>query len=283
MTILSFQSSVAYGYVGNAAAVFCLRRAGHEVWPVDTVAFSNHPGHGSFRGRVVPASEIADIIDGMTALGVLDGCRAILSGYMGSAETGSIVLQAVRRIKAADARALYCCDPVMGDRDPGLYVTKDLTGFFRNEAVPAADVLVPNHFELEVLAERPLPSTDDVLAAADALLNNGPRIIVVTSLATHQMDPRTIGNLVVTRDGAWLAVTPRLPLAAKGAGDALAAMFLGDYLRCRDATKALSQAVSAVFAIVEATAAAGASELRLVASQDAIVDPPRLFPADKLR
>ena len=283
MTILSFQSSVAYGYVGNAAAVFCLRRAGHEVWPVNTVTFSNHPGHGGFRGRVVPAREIAEIVDGMTALGALDGCRAILSGYMGSVETGSVVLDAAHRIKTADARALYCCDPVMGDREPGLYVTEDIAQFFRKKAVPASDILVPNHFELEVLAERPLPSTDHVLAAADGLLDTGPKIIVVTSLATDQLDPTTIGNLVVTGDGAWLVTTPRLPLAAKGAGDALAAMFLGAYLHCHDATQALSRAVSSVFAVVEATAAAAAHELRLVDSQSVIVDPPRLFPADQLR
>ena len=145
------------------------------------------------------------------------------------------------------------------------------------EAAGAADVLVPNHFELEVLAGRPLPTLSDVVAAADGLRARGCRIVVVTSLATAGRDAGTIANLVVTGSGAWTVTTPKLGLAAKGAGDALAALFLGRYLDCGDAADALAGAVSSVYAVIEATAAAGARELLLVAAQNEIVAPTRRF------
>ncbi len=281
MTILSFQSSVAYGHVGNAAAVFCLRRAGYEVWPVDTVMFSNHPGYGDFRGRARDAAEISEIVDGLDELGVLKTCRAVISGYLGSKETGETVLRAVERVKALNAEALYCCDPVIGDRESGLYVSGGLSGFFRSRAAGAADILIPNHFELEVLVEHSLRTTADVLAAADLLLSRGARLVVVTSLLTSNMDADTIANLAVTKDGAWLVATPRLPLTAKGAGDALAALFLGFYLQHGKAGDALSRAVSSIFAVVKASA--HAPELRLIEAQDAIAEPPRRFLARKVR
>jgi pyridoxine kinase len=281
VTILSFQSSVAYGYVGNAAAVFCLRRAGFEVWPVDTVIFSNHPGHGGFRGHVRDAARITEIVDGLDDLDVLKECRAVISGYMGSKQTAQAVLRAVGRVKALSPDALYCCDPVMGDVESGLYVAAGLSGFFRTEAVAAADILMPNHFELEVLAEHSVQTAADVLAATDLLLSRGARVVVVTSLLTSNMDPDTIANLAATRDGAWLVTTPRLPLTAKGAGDALAALFLGFYLEHRSAGDALSRAVSSIFAVVKASV--HASELRLIEAQDAIAEPPRRFLARKVR
>ena len=281
MTILSFQSSVAYGYVGNAAAVFCLRRAGFEVWPVDTVIFSNHPGHGGFRGSARDPAAITEIVDGLDDLGALKTCRAVISGYMGSTETGESVLRAVERVKALNPDAVYCCDPVMGDSDSGLYVSAGLSGFFRTHAVAAADILMPNQFELEVLVEHSVATADEVLAAADLLLSRGPRLVVVTSLLTPNMAPDTIANLVATRDGAWLVTTPRLPLTAKGAGDALAALFLGFCLEDGNAAGALSRAVSCIFAVVKAST--HASELRLIESQDAIAEPPRRFLARKVR
>ncbi len=281
MTILSFQSTVAYGHVGNAAAVFCLHRAGFEVWPVDTVMFSNHPGYGSFRGRARDPADIVDIVDGLDELGFLKTCRAVISGYLGSKETGQAVLSVVERVKALNADALYCCDPVMGDRDSGLYVSAGLSGFFRTEAVGAADILMPNHFELEVLVEHSVQTATDVLAATDLLLSRGARLVVVTSLFTPNMAPDTIANLVATKDGAWMVSTPRLPLTAKGAGDALAALFLAFYLSEGNAAGALSRAVSSIFAVVKASV--HASELRLIEEQDAIAEPPRRFLARKVR
>ncbi len=281
MAVLSLQSSVAYGHVGNAAAAFCLGRVGCTVWPVDTVAFSNHPGYGTFGGRVRPAADVAAIVDGLDRLGVLAGCQAVLSGYLGSAENGRVVVEAVTRVKARNPRALYCCDPVMGDRAPGLYVSADVVACFRQAALPAADILVPNHFELEVLAGRPLATLADVLAAAVALIARGPELVVVTSLATADLAGDRIATAAITQAGAWRVTTPRLPLRAHGTGDAFAALFLARVLAGAAPAEALAAAVSAVYAVIETTVAADAPELCLIAAQDRLVDPPTRFTPDR--
>lgn len=280
MSILSIQSSVAYGHVGNGAAVFPLRRLGFEVWPVNTVHFSNHPGHGAWRGRTATPNEVSDVITGIGELGAFTRCRAVLSGYLGTAETGPVVLAAVAAVKAANPRALYCCDPVMGDAEEGLYVPAAVVHFFRSQAVPAADILVPNVFELATLAGRPVESAEDAMAAARVMLEAGPSLVVVTSLVSAAA-PGTIGILAVDGGNAWQVTTPRLPTTTKGAGDAFAALFLGHYLETRDVPAALADAASALHAVIEATSAAGAGELQLVAAQDAMVAPPSRFAAER--
>jgi len=282
MAVLSIQSGVTCGSVGNAAAAFCLRRAGHEVWPVDTVLFSNHPGHGTYRGRVRTAEDVAEIVDGLADLGILGRCRAVLGGYMGSAATARVVLDTIRRVKAASPNALYCCDPVMGDRESGLYVANDLVSVFRDDAVAAADMLMPNHYELELLTGRPLPAMGDVIEAARELLSRGPSTVVVTSVIADGIPEDTISTLAVTGAAALRVSTPRLALTARGAGDALAALILGHRLDGVSLSSALACAVSSVFAVIAATAEAKAPELELVAAQHSIVDPPRLFAAEEI-
>ena len=148
MNILSIQSHVAYGHVGNAAAVFPLQRMGHEVWPIHTVQFSNHTGYGAWRGQVFDAGLIADCVLGLEERGALARCDGVLSGYMGSADTGVAILDAVARVRAAHPSALYCCDPVMGDVGRGMFVRPGIPEFLRDRVVPMADVATPNHFEL---------------------------------------------------------------------------------------------------------------------------------------
>jgi pyridoxine kinase len=283
MNILSVQSAVAYGHVGNSAAVFPLQRLGFEVWPVNTVAFSNHPGYGSWRGRICDPSLIAELLEGIAERGVLASCSAVLSGYLGEISTGVAVLDAVVRVKAANPDALYCCDPVIGDRNGGLYVRAEIPGFFRERALAHADLVTPNHFELEQLAEQRVETVADALAAADIIRRIGAKIVLVTSFERADAAPQTIEMLVIAGAGAWRVETPLLPIAVNGAGDALAALFLGHYLLTRDPEQALAAAAASIFAIIETTHAAGSRELQLVAAQDALVAPRRRFTAERLR
>jgi len=274
MTILSIQSAVAYGHVGNAAAVFPLQRLGFEVWAVDTVRFSNHPGYGAWRGRVVDGADVAGIVEGLGERGAFKDCRAILSGYLGSPDIARVVVEAVARIRTVNADALFCCDPVMGDAGEGLYVPADLAALYRSDVVPRADIVAPNAFELAFLAGRPVETVDDALAAARALLAaGGPGLVVVSSLPGRAGAADVVGTVAVSPSEAWLVQTPRLPITVKGAGDVLAALFLGHYLGGRDMRGALARALSSVFGLVKATAAAGARELCLVAAQEEIVRP----------
>lgn len=274
MAILSIQSAVAYGHVGNSASVFPLQRLGHEVWPIDTVQLSNHTGYGAWRGRAWDANDIAEVIRGIDERGAFERCDAVLSGYLGEAGLGEAVLDAVARAKATNAHALYCCDPVIGDDHSGVFVRPGIAEFFRDRAVPAADILTPNRFELALLTGASVATAEEALAAAAMLRERGPRLVLVTSLPAASGE---IAMMAASDDGASIVTTPRLPIVANGAGDLTAALFLGFYLRSREPSEALEQTAAAVFAIIDATLRAGEGELQIVAAQEAIVSPPRRF------
>lgn len=283
--ILSIQSSVAYGHVGNSAAVFPLQRLGIDVWPVLTVHFSNHTGYGSFRGPVLPADQIAEVLRGVEERGVLPGCDAVLSGYMGDVSLGAVVLDAVSRVKAANPKAIYCCDPVLGDIDRGFFVRPGLPEFMRDHAVPKADIITPNQFELEFLAglgagvgdDRAIATLGDALAAARKVQSTGPRIVLVTSLIRRDASDGVIEMLAVAPEGAWIVATPRLPISVNGSGDITAALFLAHYLRSGDPAVALGRTAGTVYAVMEETHRSGKREIQLVAAQDAIATPPERF------
>ncbi|GAA5535017.1 pyridoxal kinase PdxY [Deinococcus aluminii] len=286
--ILSIQSWVSYGHVGNAAALFPLQRLGFEVWTINTVQFSNHTGYGEWTGSVFPPELVADLLDGIEARGVLSECAAVLSGYMGSEGTVSAVVEAVRRVRAANPAALYCCDPVMGDIGRGVFVRPELPDLIRAQAVPEADIVTPNQFELELLTGRRVTTLQEALDAArmlrGTLRGGGPRIVVVTSLVREDAPEGVIETLAVTGEGAWLCRTPLLPLdpPRNGTGDAMAALFLGHYLKTGDAGTALSLSMSALFAVLDRTHRAGTREIQLVAAQDEYARPSRVFGAERV-
>ena len=282
MNILSIQSHVAYGHVGNAAAVFPLQRMGHEVWPIHTVQFSNHTGYGAWRGQVFDAGLIADCVLGLEERGALARCDGVLSGYMGSADTGVAILDAVARVRAAHPSALYCCDPVIGDLDTGVYVRPGIADFMRGRALPAADVATPNQFELDLLVGGESRTAEGLARALAALHARGPRAVLVTSYL-GETTPADALDLVASGDaGAWRVRPPRLPLSVNGAGDAVAALFFAKFLEEGSVPGALAHAASAIFGLLRATLEAGTRELALVRAQDEFVRPSRPFAPEPL-
>lgn len=277
--VLSVQSRVSYGHVGNAAAVFALQRLGCEAWALDTVAFSNHTGHGRWRGSLVPPQQVAELFDGIAEVGVLPQCDAVLSGYLGAAETGPVLLDIVGRVKAANPRALFCCDPVIGDVDTGSYVRPGIAEFFRDRALALTDIVTPNRFELEFLTGEAVSGIAEAAAAARELRRRGPATVLLTSLETGA---DRIAMLAVGDDGAWVVETPRLPVMLNGCGDVTAALFLARRLRGESLAEALAATAAAMFALIEATAARGRAELALVELQDELVSPTRKFPPQRL-
>jgi pyridoxine kinase len=277
--VLSVQSWVACGNVGNCAALFPLQRLGIETWSLNTVAFSNHTGYGKWRGAAVPASEIASLFEGIAELGLMPRCDAVLSGYLGEPEIGPVLLDIVARVKQANPRALYCCDPVMGDVGPGWYVRAGVPDFYREQALAAADIVTPNRFELEWLAESRIVTLAEAAAAAATLRRQGPQIVLVTSL-----EPASdrLAVLAAERDGVWTVETPRLAIEATGCGDAVAALFLAWLLKGKPVPEALALTVAAIWGVVEATLTAGGGELALIAAQDELVAPSRKILPQKL-
>jgi len=277
MNLLSIQSHVAYGHVGNSAAVFALQRLGVEAWPIHTVQFSNHPGHGGFAGRVSGAATIRELVDGIAARGVLGRCDGVISGYLGTADIGAEILDSVAKVKAANPAARYCCDPVIGDVGRGVYVRPEVADFLRAHAVSAADVVTPHHFELDHLSGRTSATLVEAIAAIDAVHALGPAVVLVTSLRTAETPDDAVDLIVSDAKGRFRLRTPKLAIAVHGAGDAIAALFFAHHLRTGSAAEALSRATSSVFGILRRTAQAGANEMLLVEAQDEIVAPSRVF------
>ena len=282
MKFLSIQSSVAYGHVGNSAAVFPLQRLGHEVWPVSTVVFSNHTGYGAWRGPLLPPGDVADVITGIEERGVLDQVDGVLSGYQGSADIADVILDAVSRVRAANPQASYTCDPVMGNADSGCFVHPDIPPLLRERVVPAADIITPNQFELGFLTGTEPQTLEEILTSAELARKMGPRTVLVTSVHRSDRPDDTTEMLVVNDDGAWIVQTPRLPLKANGSGDVTSALFTAHYL-ATDAPTALGRTAASVFALLDATLRSGERELRLVAAQDVFVDPPASFEVERIR
>ena len=283
MGVLSIQSHVAYGHAGNSAAVFPLQRLGREVWPVMTVHFSNHTGYGAWRGPVLAAAEVAEVIAGIEERGAFADCEAVLSGYQGAEDVGAVVLDAVARVKAASPDALYCCDPVMGDVGRGMFVRPGIPELMRDRVVPAADIVTPNHFELDFLTGTSSTTVPGLLDAADRLRSVGPSVVLVTSAILDDTPDDALDLVAVSDAGAWRTRTPRLSMSPNGGGDLTTAVFLAHLLDGRPLPEALARTTSAVFAVMSATAAAGERELRIVQTQDRLADPPMEFEPQLLR
>jgi pyridoxine kinase len=275
--VLSIQSHVAYGHAGNASAVFPLQRLGIEVWPVHTVQFSNHTGYGAWQGRVFDGPAVEEVVQGIEERGVLGSCDAVLSGYMGSADVGHAVVGSVARVRAANPDAVYCCDPVIGDVGRGVFVRPGIPELLRDVAVPVADVVTPNHFELDYLSGHRTTSLASVKEAVAVVQGLGPRVVLTTSLATDDT-PGDCVDLLASEGGRHFRVrTPRLGLSVNGAGDAIAALFLAHWLDTRSAGEALGRAASSVFGLLQRTEDAGSREILLVEAQEEYVSPTRTF------
>jgi pyridoxine kinase len=281
--ILSIQSWVAYGHVGNASAVFPLQRLGAEVWSINTVQFSNHTGYGHWTGQVCTGAQVRDLVDGIAARGVLRDCDAVLSGYMGDAAIGEAILHAVTRVRGENPTAVYCCDPVIGDVAEGVYVRPGIEAFLRDQALPRADIATPNRFELERLTGLPCTTLVEAKQAAAALATTlrpeGLRCVLLTSLDARETPADKIDLLVGEAGRFHLLRTPRLPVAVNGAGDAIAALFLFHRLQTGSAVAALEAAGSAIYGLLKRTAEAGSREILTVAAQQEFVVPSTWFTA----
>lgn len=277
MNILSIQSHVAFGHVGNASAVFPMQRLGVEVWPIHTVQFSNHTGYGDWKGRVFEGGMIDEVMGGIAERGVLPGCDGVLSGYMGSADIGHAILSAVERVRAANPDALYCCDPVIGDVGRGIFVRPGIPEFMREQAVPAADIVTPNQFELELLTDIEVKTIADAHRAVETLRDADPKVVLVTSLVTEETPADAIDLMAADAKGAFRVRTPKIDISVNGAGDAIAALFFVHYMREGSAAAALSKASSSIYGLLKRTKEAGSREILTVAAQDEFVTPSQLF------
>ena len=281
MRVISIQSQVAFGHVGNSAAVFPMQMHGIDVIAVPTTLLSNRPGYPSLRGRVLDAELVADLLRGIEERGAVDSADMMLSGYLGSPAIGAVVADFVARARASNPKLAYCCDPVIGDRDRGLFVPAGLPPLVRDRLCPLADIITPNHFEFEWLSGAKATTSAQVIAAAQALMARGPSVVIVTSAELEDTPPSEIATVAIEKSAegirAWRAGTPKLPISPSGTGDLFAALFAAARVQGSDTPDAMAHAVSAIYAVLERTAAAGTEEMRIVESGEALVRPVRRF------
>jgi pyridoxine kinase len=278
--VLSIQSHVVFGHAGNSAAVFPMRRLGVNVWPLNTVQFSNHTQYGHWSGSAIDAHQMEDLVEGIGAIGMLPRCDAVLSGYLGTREQGEAVVAIVKAVKAANPRAWYYCDPVMGTAT-GCQVAPGIEEFLVRTVPQVADCMVPNHGELERLVGREIETVEEAVLACREVIARGPKIILVKHLLDRNSPADRFNMLAVTSREAWTAQRPLYVFARHpvGVGDLTSAVFvtrmlLGDTLRA-----ALEHTLAAVNAVVKATWEAGRYELEIVAAQDEIAQPREWFDA----
>ncbi|MGH3690770.1 MAG: pyridoxal kinase PdxY [Microbacterium sp.] len=283
MKILSIQSAVAYGHVGNSAAVFPLQRIGVEVLPVYTVNFSNHTGYGAWRGPLIAPDDVREVITGIEERGVFSQIDALLSGYQGGEGIGDVIIDAVARVKAANPNAVYACDPVMGNAKSGCFVAPAIPVLLRERVVPVADIITPNQFELGFLTDTEPDTLESTLASVDLAHAMGPRTVLVTSFERPDREEGTIEMLAADDQGAWVVQTPHLPVKANGSGDVTAALFTAHYVETGSAKIALERTASSVYDLLKATLESGERELQLVEAQEFYANPQMQFTARQVR
>ncbi len=283
--ILAIQSHVVFGHAGNSAAEFPMRRLGANVWPLNTVQFSNHTQYGKWTGSVMPASHLSDIVQGIADIGQLQRCDAVLSGYLGSAEQGEHILSVVRQVKAANPQAKYFCDPVMGHPEKGCIVAPGVAEFHTRSAMPASDIIAPNLLELEILSGHAVNSVAEAVSTARELIAQGPQIVLVKHLARAGYQQDRFEMLLVTAQEAWHIHRPLVDFGERqpvGVGDVTSGLLLVKLLQGATLREALEHVTAAVYDVMVVTKKMAEYELQLVAAQDGIAKPEHYFTAVKL-
>ncbi len=263
-TVLSMQSQVVGARVGNSVAAFAMERLGVRVWQAPTTILGRRPDHGPPGGGPLPAETLGSILDGLAGDGALGEIDAVLTGYLGDGDQVAVILDIVQRVKAANANAVFVCDPVLGDEGK-LFVSESIADAVLNGLAPHADWLLPNAFELGLMTGKEIK---DLETARDAARRFG-KPVLCSSLRT----PTGLGNLYASPGADWFCETPRLPRAPKGAGDLLSALFTARRVKGEAPAVALEAATGATYDVIVRSLAAESEDLALPAAQGVLDEP----------
>ncbi|HVY85748.1 MAG TPA: pyridoxal kinase [Caulobacterales bacterium] len=263
-TVLSIQSQVAAARVGNSVAAFAMERLGVRVFQLPTTILGRRPDRGAPGGGPIPRETLQSLIEGLSEDGRLSEIDAVLSGYVGDAEQVSAILDVVERVKTVRKDAVFLCDPVLGD-DGKLFVSDAIADAVLNGLAPHADWLAPNAFELGLIVGRPITGLEEARSAARRV----GKPVLASSIPTDA----GVGVLYAAPGGDWFCETPRLPLAPKGAGDLLTALFLARRMLTQAPAVALEAATGAVYDVIVRSIAAQSADLALPMAQEVLTDP----------
>ena len=261
--VVSVQSQVAYGNVGNNIAVPVLQALGLQVAPVPTVVFGNTPHYPTMHGGPLPLDWFKGLLDDLEAREAATRAKRVLVGYLGSPEQGMALAEWLRRMQEVNPVLRVQIDPVIGDHDYGVYTDPALLPVWRDHLLPLAEGLCPNHFEVGHLSGRSPRTLDECLDAAEALLGDTTRWVVVTSAAPELCPPGRI-QLAIVGDGVReVREHPLVPHPVKGVGDMFAAMIAGRLENGASLLDAVDRTCADVVEVLQHVQAQGWQELGL--------------------
>lgn len=281
MSVISIQSQVVFGHVGNSAAIYPMIANGVTVQAVPTTLLSNIPGYPTLRGKVLPADLVSDLLVGVEERGLVATSRAMMTGYLGSVENAGAVKDFVLRAKSENPQLTYICDPVIGDTDLGVFVAAGLPEFFRRELVPLADIITPNAFEFGLLAGLETHGSKAVTGALRRGVDSLPARLAVTG-AIPEDAPGFIDTLIAQGGKTWRIRTPKVDVRPHGTGDLFTGALTAALAAGQDFVAAAEQAVASVYDVLSAMPRGEAGEMPLAAQVAALHWKPRAFAAELL-
>lgn len=262
--VISIQSQVIYGCVGNNAAVPTLQQRGLTVAGVPTVMLSNTPHYPTMHGGVIPDEWFSGFLQALHERKALNHVRAILLGYLGAPSQAKILTKWLGELQTSHPHIQVYIDPVMGDVDVGMYVDAGLAAEYRQHLRFCATGLTPNHYELEFLSQRKIESSDQAIAAAQSLLNERTQWVIATSAVEAEWDEGMMQFIVVTHDGVEVQTHPYYHTDAKGTGDTFSASLAANLLSGMALNTAAIKAAERVMTVIKRSREAAVNELMLI-------------------
>lgn len=261
--VISIQSQVVHGHVGNSAAVFPMQAKGLKVAAVPTALLSNHPHYPTMRGRMLEADLVADLLRGVEERGLVETAKVLITGYLGTVETAAVVAGFVERARARNPNLVYVCDPVMGDDDLGVFVNQGLIGMFRERLTPQAGIVTPNQYELELLTGQDARSVQAFGDAMEWLARNGTGAAAVTGCVFDDTPAGSLETVVWTPQSLTRTPVVRLPIRPCGTGDLFTALLTARLCEGLDLLDAAAGATQEIHAVLRRTQAEGSGEMSL--------------------
>jgi len=263
MLVISIQSQVVHGHVGNSAAAYAIQAEGVNVAAVPTTLLSNHPRYSTIRGRVLETELVADLLKGVEERGLVDKAAVLVTGYLGSSGNAAVIADFVERALTRNSKLAYLCDPVIGD-DGRVYVADGILDVVRHRLLPAAKLATPNQFELELLSGVKIQDTQSLRAACTALAGQRRIDVVATGCTLEDTGEGQVETILCADGELSRFATPRLPIHVSGTGDLLTGLIAAHLAKGEAMEAAVRLAVETVFAVLVRTQDAGTAEMRLV-------------------
>ncbi len=247
--IISIQSRLIYGYVGSNIAEFAIQLQGLDTIAFPTVLLSAHSGHKPVYGKAIPRELFEELILGIKAINVISSAFCVISGYMRTEDIIEVSHNFIKDIQKEFPDKPYICDPVMGDREIGLFIPEAIAEQIVEKLIPLCNILTPNHYELEYILKQKINSMEELIY----LVRHAPQLkgktVIVTSCILEDSKEGFIDTILINEEIAERIESPKIDIDTVGTGDLFAATLsaqLAKGLGIKDAVQNATQYISKV-------------------------------------